>query len=277
MRTALASGPEPLLDETEEETSTRPGKPLPSDVVLALIPFCVMPVVLAAARSHLDSQPWDALLLLPQQVSESGLQAAVVAFLAAVAALACLWWAGTLALAVLGACLRRIRLPRLASGIDRLAPSHMRRIAALVVCFNVATAPAAFGASGTEPAAIESVAAGTATPATAPSPGWVTPTGADRGHSSTSRPLEAPDPAWRPAPPPPALERVLGPTRPVSDEVVVRPGDTLWSLAARHLGPDASDLDIAEEWPRWYHANLGVIGSDPNSLHPGMALRPPTG
>ncbi len=55
----------------------------------------------------------------------------------------------------------------------------------------------------------------------------------------------------------------------------MRRGDTLWALAARRLGPDATDAEIAAEWPRWYGANDAVIGSDPDLLLPGQRLSPP--
>ncbi|MFJ6312276.1 LysM peptidoglycan-binding domain-containing protein [Pseudarthrobacter oxydans] len=57
--------------------------------------------------------------------------------------------------------------------------------------------------------------------------------------------------------------------------VTVHAGDTLWDIAARHLGPGVSDLDIAHQWPRWYVANRGVIGQDPDVLLPGQILQPP--
>lgn len=53
---------------------------------------------------------------------------------------------------------------------------------------------------------------------------------------------------------------------------VVRPGDSLWGIAERHLGPHASNAEIAAEWPRWYRANRGVIGSDPSLIHVGARL-----
>lgn len=53
---------------------------------------------------------------------------------------------------------------------------------------------------------------------------------------------------------------------------VVRPGDSLWAIAARHLGPHASNAQIAAEWPRWYRANRAVIGSDPSLIHVGTRL-----
>jgi nucleoid-associated protein YgaU len=62
---------------------------------------------------------------------------------------------------------------------------------------------------------------------------------------------------------------------PVRHHVVVRQGDTLWSIAARHLGPGATDAEIAQEWPRWYRINRHLIGADPHRLLPGERLRSP--
>ena len=57
--------------------------------------------------------------------------------------------------------------------------------------------------------------------------------------------------------------------------VVVRRGDTLWAIARQHLGPGATDAEVAQEWPRWHHANRAVIGPDPDRLLPGMVLQAP--
>jgi len=59
------------------------------------------------------------------------------------------------------------------------------------------------------------------------------------------------------------------------EAVTVHAGDTLWDIAARHLGPGVSDVAIARQWPRWYEANRGVIGQDPDVLLPGQILQPP--
>jgi nucleoid-associated protein YgaU len=56
---------------------------------------------------------------------------------------------------------------------------------------------------------------------------------------------------------------------------VVQRGDTLWTIAARHLGPGASDAEIAQAWPAWFDANRGVIGDDPDLILPGQVLRAP--
>lgn len=66
------------------------------------------------------------------------------------------------------------------------------------------------------------------------------------------------------------------PTAGTHDDVTVRRGDSLWTVAARHLGPGASDAQVAREWPRWYAANRDVIGDDPDLIVPGQQLRPPT-
>ncbi|GAA3591717.1 hypothetical protein GCM10022223_02880 [Kineosporia mesophila] len=62
---------------------------------------------------------------------------------------------------------------------------------------------------------------------------------------------------------------------PKGHHVVVKRGDTLWSIAAQHLGPGASDVAIAHEWPRWYQVNRHLIGADPHKLLPGERLRSP--
>jgi nucleoid-associated protein YgaU len=57
--------------------------------------------------------------------------------------------------------------------------------------------------------------------------------------------------------------------------VVVRSGDSLWTIAAGALGPEASDVEIALEWPRWFEANKAAIGANPDVLLPGQILRSP--
>ncbi len=71
------------------------------------------------------------------------------------------------------------------------------------------------------------------------------------------------------------LQRLLGGGTRKSQEVVVRPGDTLWSIAARHLDPEATAGDIAESWPQWYAANRELIGPNPDRLAVGLVLTEP--
>ncbi len=65
------------------------------------------------------------------------------------------------------------------------------------------------------------------------------------------------------------------PTRDVAGEVVVLRGDSLWSLAERRLGPDATRGQVLAEQERLYAANAHVIGDDPDRLLPGQVLRLP--
>jgi resuscitation-promoting factor RpfA len=69
--------------------------------------------------------------------------------------------------------------------------------------------------------------------------------------------------------------RTAAATPTAGGEVVVGPGDTLWSIAAAHLPPAASDASIDQLWHEWYAANRQLIGPDPSLLHPGQRLVPP--
>lgn len=60
-----------------------------------------------------------------------------------------------------------------------------------------------------------------------------------------------------------------------ADQHTVAPGDSLWSIAARHLPADSTNADVAAAWPRWYEQNRGVIGEDPDLIHPGQVLAAP--
>jgi hypothetical protein len=61
------------------------------------------------------------------------------------------------------------------------------------------------------------------------------------------------------------------------ERVTVRPGDSLWTIAARHLPAGSPAAEICTSWPRWYQVNRAVIGDDPNRLRPGQVLILPVG
>lgn len=55
----------------------------------------------------------------------------------------------------------------------------------------------------------------------------------------------------------------------------VRPGDTLWDIAAEVLGTD-SPTRIARYWPKIHRANRATIGGNPDLLQPGTFLELPS-
>lgn len=71
--------------------------------------------------------------------------------------------------------------------------------------------------------------------------------------------------------------RVHDQTTPEHDppHVVVRSGDSLWTIAAEHLGGNPEYAAVAAAWPLWYQANADLIGPDPDFIQPGLRLRVP--
>ncbi len=234
---------------------------------------------------------------LPEWLQRTPLPDVVTATALAGAALLVLYVSGVVLIAVLADCAgprgwwwRSVALrlaPGPAGGLVRLA------LGAAVVSATVLPSTASAGT-----AAVDRVGAVMVSPPTvqqAPAG-----TGPATTREAATRPAPAPPlldrPATMPAsvaalppaagvPPPatrPAARPVLvpgAPTRiPPQSEVVVRRGDTLWTIAERHLrslqGPvDASA--VADAWPRWHAANRSVIGDDPALLLPGQRLLPP--
>jgi nucleoid-associated protein YgaU len=157
----------------------------------------------------------------------------------------------------------------------RLAPAVVRRAAVLALGAGLAGATVCPGAL---PAAADRA---TGTPVTAPPAAGV----GGPGRPALDRPADDLR-GWTPDRPAPATRTRgddgvhLVTTAPragtsVSDEVVVRRGDSLWDIAARHLGPGATAAEVAAEWPRWYAANRGAVGADPDLIRPGQRLSPP--
>jgi nucleoid-associated protein YgaU len=54
----------------------------------------------------------------------------------------------------------------------------------------------------------------------------------------------------------------------------VRPGDSLWRIAERHLGPRATTTATAQEVARLWEINQQRIGTgNPDLIFPGQTLR----
>lgn len=202
-------------------------------------------------------------------------ESAVLAVLLPVAALLLGW-----VTLVLGAA--TVDLAREAHGVNRRRPAarSVRVTSALLIALaGAVSAPLAAQASGVVAVSDVAPAATTAGATTTASPSAA-------GEQSPPRDQPPPTPGWTPTRPVATPARPAGSptlvttqTRHRSDDpthVVVRRGDTLWGIAARHLGPQATDADVAQAWPRWYAANRHLIGSDPGLLLPGQELVPPT-
>lgn len=76
---------------------------------------------------------------------------------------------------------------------------------------------------------------------------------------------------------PPAATPAVDGADGADGRVRVRPGDTLWAIAARSLPDGASDADVAAATTAWHRANLDVIGADPDLIVPAQLLAPPSG
>lgn len=63
--------------------------------------------------------------------------------------------------------------------------------------------------------------------------------------------------------------------RPSTNGLEVRPGDTLWQLAAGLLPSGADTREVAELCRRLYAVNRALIGEDPDVIRPGQQLRVP--
>lgn len=93
----------------------------------------------------------------------------------------------------------------------------------------------------------------------------------------------APSPDWLPSRPPATApanrDPLLMSCSRASGEpatVVVRRGDTLWSIVTRHLGPDADPGSVAAAIPTWHAINRAIIGDDPDLILVGQVLTVPS-
>jgi hypothetical protein len=171
---------------------------------------------------------------------------------------------------------------------EETAPRAVRRLAAVVVGASLAgaLAPGTAVAEGLGTRADNATAASPAFRATPATARRCTLTrvrllAADTDTTAAhGQDLAPPAPGWTPSRPlvraQPSTRLVTTAPRPEEQaDVVVRRGDTLWDLVRHHLGPDATDAEVAAEWPRWHEANRGVIGPDPGLLLPGQVLQAP--
>jgi nucleoid-associated protein YgaU len=186
------------------------------------------------------------------------------------------WWS----VAVLACLVSALHRPDRPTAVARVAARTLPRPLRTVV---VTAVGMALAAGTTAPAvAVPTPASVVAGEVAVVDPAWIP---VDDGVEGDT--LDRPEPVvpgWAPARPTELRQAapakfVVEQPRPATsaaNEVVVRRGDTLWDICARHLPGDATDAEIAAEWPRWYQANQQVIGPDPDRIRPGHRLRPPS-
>ncbi|MFC9350996.1 LysM peptidoglycan-binding domain-containing protein [Arthrobacter sp. NPDC057013] len=186
------------------------------------------------------------------------------------------WWLLSLATAFAAALLERTGHLAAARATGRFSPVFMRRLALAALGVQLLGAPLAQAAD--LPTATHSSSSGSSVSAA-----WapLEARGPDlpAGRSPDSGELQ---PQWMPRVPAvqPGLVSPLparAPAEPAGArrEIPVRAGESLWTIAARELGPGASEVEIAARWPLWYQVNRNIIGADPNALLPGQLLSPP--
>ena len=196
------------------------------------------------------------------------------------------WWLLSLATAFASALLERTGHKAAARATGRFTPVFMRRLAMAAVGVQLLGAPLAH-AEALPPAGLSSSNGSSLSAAWAPladkrpdlPAGHSAGSGVTGGSAAEGSELQ---PQWKPRVPvvEPGLVASL-PARAAAEpagarrELPVRPGDSLWTIAERELGPGASEVEIAARWPLWYQANRNVIGADPNVLLPGQLLTPP--
>ena len=100
--------------------------------------------------------------------------------------------------------------------------------------------------------------------------------------SPTTPPTPTPTPTASPATTPAVTTAAAAATPGTAStastaQITVRPGDSLWKIAAAHLPAGATAADTAVAWPRLYETNRAVIGANPNVIRPGQVLTLPGG
>jgi len=229
-----------------------PGRPAEAAVWIAGPPALV--ILCAAVPALLDPRAFH-----PVEHTVAGAAATLAAVLLA-------WHLVSLAAArlallpVLPGLVRRA----LARSVARLGTGQARRVLArrgVVVSLGVGLA-----VGGLAPAAL-------ADPAPPPDDlSWGALAVSGERSSSAGTPAQAPPAILEEAALLLATRAAPPPTAPRPPTHVVRPGESLWSIAADLAGPRADDAAIARLWPLLHRTNRSVIGADPGVILPGQVL-----
>lgn len=198
-----------------------------------------------------------------------------------------------LAIALLGEILRAVgRAPGLVRAVERSTPLGLRRVAAALVAVVVTMAGSIAPVLAAEPAATTSTISVRAWLNGEPDP----QPGSEVGGEHTVPGLPVAGPSGRPSSDAPddagsrsksgltyaprtGAAPGTGSTAPANapsaTSYVVKPGDSLWRIASRLLGSNATNPQIDAAWRRIYKANATAIGSNPSLIHPGLELTLP--
>lgn len=212
------------------------------------------------------------LLINERRTASAPLQDLVGLAASALGVLLLSWWLISLILAFVVSMLARSATNRIHRMAAAAAPEYMKRIAVAVLGFNLIAVPAATASETSAPVTVTVTATGYAADAPAVSPEWTgTQQDASTGQEVT--------PQWKPTREP-AQGGLLVKQQRAEDsrqqqEVAVKPGDCLWTLAATQLGPAATDQQITDQWQLWYSENRDVVGQNPDVLLPGTVLTAP--
>lgn len=161
------------------------------------------------------------------------------------------------------------RRPRWAHRVARCAPSRLRHLVTAWLVVTTVAGTATVADATPDPGVGSSVT----TPAGPSGPQWpITP--APTAVTISPSPADERAPIVAAAPGVEVSPTHSAPQGPAYAEVVVRPGDSLWSIAAAGL-VHPSDTQVSAAWPSWWAANRDVIGPDPSLIHPGQRLHPP--
>ncbi|GAB3532892.1 LysM peptidoglycan-binding domain-containing protein [Arthrobacter tecti] len=209
---------------------------------------------------------------LHRSTNEPGVESLVGLAVSILGQLVLVWWALTFCIALIAEILSRRGLHPAATRTGSFSPVFMRSLACAVLGFSLFAVPAAHADAPAPASVAVAQEAQQAAEAAAPSPLW-----------AAAGETHVPEPLWQPTAPPAdggllvKADRTAGPSSANTAEVIVQPGDSLWSIAAKHLGPTASEAEVAKAWPQWFAANKQVIGEQPDLLLPGQVLYAPTG
>ncbi|MHA7306279.1 LysM peptidoglycan-binding domain-containing protein [Arthrobacter sp. TMN-49] len=202
------------------------------------------------------------------------------------------WWILAMACACVSAVAHEKGAAKVADFTASCSPAFMRRVVIAVLGLNLMATPllAAAQAPGLDPLWRAETVATTATASTTADvlppnsaepvdPQWL-PHAPDTDPDLLLRPATRPAPADAENSPGGTASEVPSPGAPPSTsavEVVVKSGDSLWTIVAAALGPFCTDVEVAQAWPRWYNANRDTIGEDPHYILPGQVLHAPSG